>query len=263
MYDDIVAVTAVKLSSRSGVVATKTDRTYTARIEELLLKLNAMGFGSWKEMPTPGGSKIDDPDAVLEGVEEKSGDLVTLRVYHNHAKRVPKNLSFVLLRQRNNRGIVIGVHVGTLRMTDLRTKQSTYDGADWGLQHFRVQLAVESFREKITIPAEIVEAHLAAAAAKLVELGITETRHAILPRAGEEYVRDIDMVPFLVGRYGDMPVAIRLRYSEPKNITLEFYIVGALGLVCLDFGYMKLDNRGNVDDSHMDIGKLLAGPTKK
>ena len=261
MYDAEIAAAAVILSSSNGKPAKKVDRTYTVRMEELLQKLGEMGFGGWKVAAV--GKGLDDPDAQLEGIEDSTSDLMTLRIYHSHGRRVPKHLTFSMIRQRNQRGVIIGVHVGTLRMTDLRTKQSYYDGAAWGLQHFRAQLAVENYRGKMNISPETVESHLAAAMKELVELGITEPQHLLLPAAGTERIRSLDMVPYLVGKYGDMPVAISMTYTSTDAITLTFFIVSPSGLVNLDFGFLQLTKYGRVGGKQMDIGKLLAGPTKK
>jgi hypothetical protein len=263
MYENEIAAAATGLSTRGGNKKgpVKADRTYTARCEELLQKLGDLGFGSWTSVPV--GKRPEDPEAQLDGVELSSGDVVSLRLHNNHGKLVPKHVSFSLVRVRNQRGVIVGVHVGTFRFTDLRTKQSYYDGALWGLGHFRAQLAVEQYREQLTIAPEVVESHLARAAAKLVEMGITNTRHVILPRAGDCSVRDINMIPYLVGDYGAMPVAIRLMYTKATSLTMQFYIIGPIGLVNLDFGFLDLNSNGDVDDSMMDIGKLLAGPTKK
>jgi hypothetical protein len=261
MYEAQIADAAARLSVRRGQTAMKMDRTFTERISEIVSRLEVMGFCSWQTGVV--GDKYQDPAAQLDGVEASSGDEVKLRLYNCDNRLVPKHLSFSLVRQRNGRGVVIGVHVGTLRFTDLRTKQSYYDGALWGLSHFRIQLAVEQFRAQLKIPAELVEKHLAGAAAQLVELGITETRHCILPQSGCMDVYRIVMVPYLVGKYGDMPVAVRLMYTKSDCITLQFYIMDAIGTVNINFGYMVLGRNGEQVNSQMDIGSLLAGPTRK
>jgi len=236
------------------------DRTYAERCQELLQAISGLGFGKWEVAPV--GQSFMDPEAQLNGVELSSGDVVLLQWYNSHRKITPKHITFSLIRQRNGQSIVIGVHVGTLRYTDLRTMQSYYDGASWGPTHFRAQMAVEQYRGTLVISPDAVEKRLACAVEKLVEIGITNTKHVLLPPVGCDEMHHVSMVPWIRADYGAMPIAIRVKGVNAWSLALMFYAIEPRGFVNLAFGYLNMTD-GAPDASEMDIGKLLANPLSK
>ena len=269
MYEKEIAEAAAVMSQQTWrkTASTKSDRTFTLRIAEILERLEQLGFGGWTTGVVPvdsqGNTKWGEPRCKLMGCEVATSDPVYLDL-HNHFCHVsPKYIAFSLRRVSNDRGILLGVNIGSLRMTDLRTRVSYYDDAQWSEVHFGGQLRADALNKKMPVTPEVIQRQLATATAHLAEIGITDPKHALLPRPYDD-MYSIVLQPYLVGMYGAMPCAIRMSYKDQGDrlLRLEFYIVSPDGLCKLDFGHLHIDASGTVVDKEMDIGKLLAGPVR-
>jgi hypothetical protein len=271
MYEDATQFAAGILAVSRGATTPpkKLDRSLAMRLGKVLAKLDAHGFGSWG----PGVLAPADPKSSVDGrprvrivgnlVDKGESIPVYMDLWNHHNRLTPKDIAYSVCKLSNDRGVIVGTMVrDIIRYTDLRDMISQYDGGTWTERHFRAQLGCDAANKKLPVSPELILGQMSAAVKQLVELGITNECHALLPAAGDE-LQHMTMTPYLVGMYGAMPCAIRLAYQQDCNLKMEFYIVSGKGLCKVDFGYILIGISTKVLDKAMDIGKLLAGPKAK
>ena len=259
MYENEIAAAALALSTRYSTPPSKVDRQYSRMLAELLELLGTLGFAGWTTGVIP--PKEDcwrGHKARLLGQDSATKGEVYLDLWQQHSRLSPKHMTMLVTRADTGRGLLVGVHIGTLRCTDLRTRTTYYDDVIWAERHFSAQLRCDQYNSQLSAEPEVIARQMAAATVQLAELGITDVKHALLPKPWEDHY-GITMVPYLVGMYGTMPCAVRLAYKNSDDLLMEFYLVSATGLCKLDFGQLVIGPTGKVVDSKMDIGKLLGG----
>lgn len=260
MYEKEIEQAAFHLSRRDDDPKKKADRQYVERTAELFDIFAQLGFGEWTSMLKnyiERKDKTDRPRVTFVGKELASGDAMEVELYNAYNRCMPKDLTFRLSYQ-NGRAIAVGQHCGTMRFTDLRNMRSYYDGFVWAASRLNGQLWAEKEAQTLRITPSEIEAHIAAATIQMNEHGIDNIQHALLPAPGGDKYRQITMKPYLVGAYGDMPVAININYIATAVVQITFYMVSASGLCVKQFGYVNLDRSGKVEEVKVDIGKLLA-----
>ena len=271
MYEDATQFAADLLSRWDGATTPpkKLDRSLAMRLGKVLAKLDRHGFsawvptGAWHSGVAPSGG-VAPRVRIVGNLVDKGVDIpVYMDLWNHHGRLTPKDIAYSVCRQSNDRGIIVGTMVrDIIRYTDLRDMLSQYDGGTWSERHYRAQLACDAVNKKLTVSPELILGQMTAAVKQLVELGITNECHALLPAAGDD-MQGATMTPYLVGLYGTMPCAIRLAYMPDCNLLMEFYIVSGKGLCKIDFGHILIGISTKVLDKAMDIGKLLAGPKAK
>lgn len=237
----------------------KQDRQFRKRMEETFELLAELGFAEWVVDPASFNKVGYRACKVwLDGVDTTNQSPVKMEIYNHRNRLVPKDLTYRISRA-DGRAIVIGEHVGTLRVTDLRTRVTYYDGTIWSERHFRGQLEVNRMANADLVSPETTALQLAKAQEEFTRLGISDIKHAMLLSENYGEMLQAKMVPYLVGMYGTVPCAISLSYAyHQTSLQMAFFIVGKDGLPSAHFGRVVITGTGMAETAEMDIGALIS-----
>ena len=256
MYEQEISFIAQTMSrsrwrapAQNAVV--KTDRQFTRMLTELLEDLAGKGFSDWGQPVVPPKKDYYDPRITILSQD----GTVELSLYNLHSRIAPKHIAYRITDVATGHALLLGTYTGSLRMTDLRTMVSQYDGVTWCERHFLGQLKVDTYNNQLQVGPGVIEKQVVAALAIMKDIGITDTKHALLPGAGSD-ISYTTMRPWLVGMYGTMPVAVSIDYKY--YFCMQFYAIDITGICNLDFGFVKVDEDGKFE-KNLDIGKLLGG----